>query len=286
MIAVRAANQCEQETLKQRRQWHVQVAFHVSAPAEAVYISSDRTGNPVLFSAERRELGIAEITDLTCTSRATTHRYAQTFVQLGFLERGRSSKYKLAPRAADPGLSLIGAMRRTLPVLTVLEELRDATGYTVSLGVLNRTQVTYIHRVYAHNYGQYTVDRNMGTGTHIPIHCTALGKALLSSLTDIVRQRIVADLEFVPYGPNSIMEPIALITELEYLDYRKPIVSDEEFLPGARSIAMYVPRPEDEPPIALDVTVPSAAFTANQLHKYVGPKLKVAVKLITHAQRH
>lgn len=240
---------------------------------------------PVLFSRECQELGIAEIADLTGISRATTHRYATTFVQLGVLEQRGSSKYQLAPHAADPGLNLIGAMRRAVPALTVLEELRDATGYTVSLGALDRTHVTYIHRVYAHGLGQYRVDQDMQAGTHIPIHCTALGKALLLSLVDIARRRIVADLTFVPYGPNSIMEPIDLITELEGLDYRKPVVSDEEFLPGARSIAMYIPRPNGEPPIAIDVTVPSVAFTPNQLIKHIGPKVKTAVKLISQAER-
>lgn len=241
---------------------------------------------PVLFSRERQELGIAEIADLIGISRATTHRYAATFVQLGVLEQRGSRKYQLAPRAADPGLNLIGAMRRAVPAaLTVLEELRDATGYTASLGVLDRTHVTYIHRVYAHGLGQYHVDHDMRAGTHIPTHCTALGKALLTSLTDMARRRIVADLAFVPYGPNSIMEPIDLITELEDLDCRKPVVSDEEFLPGARSIAMYVPRPKSEPPIAIEVTVPSVAFTPNQLLKHIGPKMKTAVKLISRAER-
>lgn len=239
----------------------------------------------MLFSSERQELGIAEIADLIGISRATTHRYATTFVQLGVLEQRGSRKYQLAPRAADPGLNLIGAMRRAVPALTVLEELRDATGYTVSLGVLDRTHVTYIHRVYTHGLGRYHIDQDMRAGTHIPIHCTALGKALLASLADMARRRILADLAFVPYGPNSIMEPIDLITELETLDCRKPVVSDEEFLPGARSIAMYVPRPKGEPPIAIDVTVPSVAFTANQLLKYIGPKVKAAVKLISQVER-
>lgn len=236
---------------------------------------------PLLFSGERSELGIAEMAALLGLSRSTTHRYASTFARLGYLEQRGSRKYRLCPRAADPGLSVIGVMRKALPVLTVLEELRDATGYTVSLGALNGTQVTYIHRIYAHGLGQYHVDQNLRAGTHIPIHCTALGKALLASLTEMARRRIVARMDFVPYGPNSIMEPRDFIAELQELDYRKPIVSDEEFLPGARSIAIYVPRPRSEPHIAIDVTVPAAAFTANQLGKHVGPKLRDAAKLIS-----
>ncbi|MGH2878174.1 MAG: IclR family transcriptional regulator [Solirubrobacteraceae bacterium] len=236
---------------------------------------------PLLFSGERREIGVYELADLIGFSHATAHRYARTYVHLGVLEQHGSHKYQLAPSAADPGLSVIGAMRRAMPVLSVLEELRDATGYTVSLGVLNGTQVTYIHRVYAHCQGQYQVDQDMCAGTHIPIHCTALGKALLASLTDMARRRIIANVELIPYGPNSIMEPIDLISDLESLDHRKPIVSDEEFLPGARSIAMYVPRSQDGPRIAIDVTVPAEALTVNQLSRQVGPSLRSAVKLIS-----
>jgi DNA-binding IclR family transcriptional regulator/DNA-binding PadR family transcriptional regulator len=187
--------------------------------------------SPVLFSGERYELGIVQIADLAGLNRSTAHRYASTLVQLGYLEQRASRRYRLTARPAEPGLNLIGSMRRASPMLTALEELRDATGHTVSLGALDRTHVTYIHRVYAHGLGQYHVDQNMRAGTHIPIHCTALGKALLASLTDMARRRIVAEIAFVPYGPSSIMEPIDLIAELEGLDYRKPIVSDESFCP-------------------------------------------------------
>jgi IclR family pca regulon transcriptional regulator len=237
-----------------------------------------------LFSRERWEIGVHEIADHTGLTRSTAHRYASTYAQLGILEQRGSRKYRLAPRAADPGLSTIGAMRKALPVLTVLEELRDATGYTVSLGALNGHQVTYVHRLHAHRLGQYQVDQNMRAGTHIPVYCTALGKALLSSLTDAARRSILARVDFVPYGPNSIMEPRLLLAELEHLDCRKPIVSDEELLPGARSIAMYVRRPLSEPHIAIDVTVPSAAFTVSQLHKHIGPKVKAAAKLISQIE--
>jgi IclR family transcriptional regulator, pca regulon regulatory protein len=102
---------------------------------------------PLLFSNEHGELGLTEVADLIGLSRASTHRYITTFVQLGFLEQHQTRKYGLAARAADPGISLIGAMRRALPAVTVLEELRDGTGYTVSMGALNSKKVTYIHRL-------------------------------------------------------------------------------------------------------------------------------------------
>jgi DNA-binding IclR family transcriptional regulator len=183
---------------------------------------------PLIFSSSHPELGIAEVADLIGLSRASTHRYITTFVQLGFLEQHKTRKYGLAARAADSGISLIGAMRRALPAVTVLEELRDGTGYTVSMGALNSNKVTYIHRLLAHRLGQYHINQEIGVGAHVPIHCTALGKALLASLTDEARRKLISRLDFVPWGPRAFVAHEQLIHDLHDVDYREPVVSDEE----------------------------------------------------------
>lgn len=240
---------------------------------------------PLLFSNRHPELGIAEVADLIGLSRPSAHRYITTFVQLGYLEQYETRKYGLAVRAADPGLSLIGAMRRASPAVTMLEELRDGTGYTVSMGALNSKKVTYIHRLLAHRPGQYHIDQEIGVGAHVPIHCTALGKALLASLTDEARRNLISRLDFVPWGPRAFVAHEQLIHALEDVDYREPVVSDEEFMSAARSIAIYVPRPRNEPHIAIDVTAPAAHLTAQELVEQVGPGLVCAAKRISEVAR-
>lgn len=176
-------------------------------------------------------------------------------------------------------------MRRALPAVTVLEELRDGTGYTVSMGALNSNKVTYIHRLLAHRLGQYHINQEIGVGAHVPIQCTALGKAMLASLTDEARRKLISRLDFVPWGPRAFVAHEQSIHDLEDVDYREPIVSDEEFMPAARSIAMYVPRPRTEPHIAIDVTVPAAHLTAQELVEQIGPSLVYAAKRISEVAR-
>ncbi|MGH2880135.1 MAG: IclR family transcriptional regulator [Solirubrobacteraceae bacterium] len=194
------------------------------------------------------------------------------------------SPVRLAPTAADPGLSLIGSMQRTLPVLRVLEELRDATGYTVSLGALGRKDVVYIHRLAAHRHGQHEIDLELRVGARIPLYCTALGKALLAVVPEMRRRRLIYDLNFIPQGPNSIMSPNELVEELAALDIRAPVISDEEFVVGSRAIAMYVPRPNTGRPVGIDITVPSDAMTADELREQIGPSIVYAAKLIAQAE--
>ncbi len=107
------------------------------------------------FSGGRQALGIADIADIVGVSRSTTHRYAMTLVALGYLEQNSKRKYRLARHAADPGGAAIGAIRREVAARAVLEELREQTGHTVSMGVLNGARVIYIYRLLAHGAGQY-----------------------------------------------------------------------------------------------------------------------------------
>jgi DNA-binding IclR family transcriptional regulator len=76
-----------------------------------------------------------------------------------------------------------------------------------------------------------------------------------------------------------------LIHDLENADYRQPIVSDEEFMYAARSIAMFVPRPKTKQLIAIDVTVPATHLTVQELVEQIGPSLVYAAKRISEVAR-
>lgn len=254
-------------------------------PSGRLSLSVQRgVGLLLLFSDERQLLGVAELADLVGLSRPTTHRYANTLVQLGYLEQGRARKYRLASRAADPGGTIIRELRQAHHKAGhVLADLRDAIGYTVSMGALDRTRVLYVHRFFGHRRGQHLIDRELRVGACIPAYCTALGKVLLASLTDAERRRRIAAIHLVPQGPRSITTHDKVIDDLYDVDPEMPTASDEEFCVGARSIAVLISRPDCERPMAIDVTVPSTAYTAAGLLEEIGPALRQAGNLIAEA---
>ena len=92
---------------------------------------------------------------------------------------------------------------------------------------------------------------------------------------------LLASLELERQTPNTIVDRSKLAAELDRVSPRGVVVSDEELLRGARSIAVLVPRPRSEHPLAIDVTAPSTAYTVNRLVKEVGPRLKRAARLIS-----
>jgi IclR family pca regulon transcriptional regulator len=233
------------------------------------------------FSRERQELGIAALADLVGISRSTTHRYATTLVALGYLEQDTKRKYRLSTRAAGPGSAAIAAVRLQVHARAVLEELREQTGHTVSMGVLDGTRVIYVYRLFGHRPGQHAIDAGLGVGANVPVYCTALGKVLLASLSDAECREVLAGLRLTRHGPRTIVDKDALVAELDRISPRGVVVSDEEMVRGARSIALLVPRPSGEHQLAVDVTVPSSTYTVEQLVKQVGPHIERAARLIS-----
>lgn len=251
-------------------------------PQSKLSLSLQRgVGLLLLFSGERRLLGVAELAELTGLSRPTTFRYVDTLVQLGYLEQVHTRKYQLAPRAAEPGNEIVGELRRAhRKAGKVLAALRDAIGYTVSMAALDYTRVLYVHRFFGHRRGQHLIDGELRVGAHIPAYCTALGKVLLASLPEAERRQRIAAIHLVPHGPRSITTHGKLIVDLHGVDPEVPTVSDEESSFDARSIAVLVSPSVSELPMAIDVTVPSTAYTAAGLLGEIGPALSRARNLI------
>jgi IclR family transcriptional regulator, pca regulon regulatory protein len=237
------------------------------------------------FSGQHHSLGIAELADLVGISRSTAHRYAMTLVMLGYLEQDPRRKYRLARRAAGPGAAAIGAIRREIPARAVLEELREQTGHTVSMGVLDGGRVVYIHRLFGHRSGQHLIDRDRGVGAIVPVHCTALGKILLASLPERELEELLHDIELTREGPNSITSKERFARELDSARIQELAISDEELVRGERSIAMLVPHPRGEQRLAIEVSAPAKAYPVERLIKRVAPSVKRAARLISsHSQ--
>lgn len=235
------------------------------------------------YSGKHVALGIADLAEVVGISRSTTHRYAMTLVALGYLEQDSKRKYRLSPRATDPGSVAIEAIRAQAGARAVLQELRDELGHTVSMGVLSGARVLYVYRLFGHRRGQFAIDRALESGAYVPVYCTALGKVLMASLSSIEREQLLAELEFTPQGPKAVLDRRRLAAAIGRIGSSDAVLSDEEQLAGARSLAVLVPGARGGRSLAIDVTVPAATYSANRLVKQMGPRLKRAAKLIAGA---
>jgi IclR family pca regulon transcriptional regulator len=209
--------------------------LHLPTSQDGRYSQSLERGLAILraFSPERPWLGIAEIAEELEMSRPTTHRYASTLVALNYLEQGRGRKYRLGMRAGDPGRVAIGstAVRKLPPEL--LRELRDSSGSTASLAVLDGAYIVYVDRARAARQGRGEVTARLGRGSRLPAASTALGRVMLATLSELELRATLAD----GPGPSGKRDLAKLSAGLEKVRHRGIEVADQLRVSGQVCVA-------------------------------------------------
>jgi DNA-binding IclR family transcriptional regulator len=186
-----------------------------------------------VFSDEEYEIGISALAQRLALAKSTVHRLASTVIQAGMLEQNpETGRYRLGLALFELG-SLV---RRQMDVSTeakpLLKLLKEKTGETVHLAILDHGSVLYINKIES---GQ-AIRMSTSVGARAPVHCTADGKALLAfQPEEVVAQMIGQGLPV--RSPKTITDPKALQRDLAAIRARGYAVDDEESELGLRSIA-------------------------------------------------
>ncbi len=225
------------------------------------------------FTPKRPVLGIADIADDLGMSRPTTHRYVATLVALGFLKQGAKRKYRLGLGVTDLGMSAMNSTGLREHAQPYLEELRQRTSYTVSLAVLDGTDIVCVDRARSFRRGQAKIDMGLQPGSRLPVYCTSMGKILLAYLPEQERRERIAELDLTKHGPNTIMSKTALRGELARIVEAGFAVGDEELIPALYSMSVPVRNEAREVVAAVSMSVHSSMISLEELVDGLGPHL-------------
>jgi IclR family transcriptional regulator, acetate operon repressor len=200
------------------------------------------------------EAGVSELAGRTGLPPATIHRLVRTLLHRGYLRQLPSRRYALGPRLVRIGDSagrLIG--RWATPVLA---DLVDAVGETANVAVLDGDQAVYLAQVPSpHAMRMFTE-----IGRRVPVHCTGVGKALLSVLPAERVEAILARTGLPRLSPTTITDPAELHADLAASRARGYALDDGEQEPGVRCVAVAVARPRE--PVAISVSGPQSRLDA------------------------
>ncbi len=206
---------------------------------EARYSQSLERGLAILgcFTPERPVLGIAEVADELGMSRSTTHRYMSTLTALGYLRQGARRRYHLALGVTALGMSTMSGVSLQEHAEEYLKELRDRTGFTVSIGVLDGPEVLLVDHLRGGRRGQQQIDLGQAPGSRLPAHCTAIGKLLLAHLPESERRTVISETALTGHTASTIISENALRAELKSVREQSVVVAEEELASGLYSIA-------------------------------------------------
>ncbi len=250
-------------------------AWSIPSLREPRYSQSLERGLAILgcFTPKRPVLGIADIADELGMSRSTTHRYVITLVALGYLEQGASRKYRLGLRVTDLGMSALNSTGLREHAHPYLEELRQRSSYTTSLGVLDGSEILYVDRVRSYRRGQNKIDLDLHAGSRLPLHCTAIGKLLLAHLPEPEQRDLITQIKLTKQAPNTITSKKALREELEDIQTAGFAVNDQELTPDLYAIAAPVRNEVRETVAAVNLAAHSSMISLEELVDALSPHL-------------
>ncbi|HSV77605.1 MAG TPA: IclR family transcriptional regulator [Ramlibacter sp.] len=186
-----------------------------------------------VFSPEQPELGITELARLLGLAKSTVHRLASTLAAEGFLEQNPADgRYRLGLSLFTLGTQVRRRMDVTHEAKPHLDVLRDQTGETVHLAVLDGSNIVYLFNIES----RQAIRMHSYLGVHMPAFCTSEGRALLAFSPPAVVARVLGE-ELVARTGRTVTEPRVLRTLLDQVRLDGYALDDEESEDGMRSIA-------------------------------------------------
>lgn len=157
-------------------------------------------------------LGIAELAQRTGLPKSTVHRILSTFTDRQYIEKNRdTSVYSLGQKFVEIASIYLNNINLKTEAEPLMHELATAFGATCYLAVFDNNEVMYLERVEPfNNLRIYTQ-----IGKREPLHCTALGKVLLSGLKPEVCLDTVSQLTLRQYTPNTITSRETLLQAVD-----------------------------------------------------------------------
>jgi DNA-binding IclR family transcriptional regulator len=133
-------------------------------------------------------LGLSDLADRVGLAKTTVHGLLRTLQEHGLVEQHLDTdKYQLGPELLQLGNSYLDLSELRSRSLAWSELLATRIGEAVRVGVPNSESVLVIHHVFRPD----TTLQVLEVGSLLPLHATALGKALLAYLDEAFVEDVV-----------------------------------------------------------------------------------------------
>lgn len=142
-----------------------------------------------LFRRDRTTIAASEIAAELGLARSSLHALLAALTQLGLLRRLSSGHFALDAGVLAIGFEYLGSLPITELAAGVLERLRDETGWSTHLAILQGRSILYLSRFGS----RHVLTRNVTVGSLLPAHTTALGRVMLCDLEPEVLRTMYAD---------------------------------------------------------------------------------------------
>lgn len=233
-----------------------------------------------VFSRESPSLSMTEIAERAGLSKSTAFRVAFTLEELGYLNRDPETKrYRPGLKVLRLGFSALNSLEMGQIAQPFLKTLSAQSGNTTNMTIRDEKDIVYVAR----NKTQEILSLDLHLGSRLPVYCTSQGKA---QLVDLSRQEVDELLGPGPYpklGPNTITTLDGLMNELDRIQRQGYAINDQELAAGIRSVAAPVRGSERKVIAAINISVPSARASRQEMEEILAPMVIQTARQISLA---
>jgi IclR family pca regulon transcriptional regulator len=229
------------------------------------------------FDAEHPELTLSEVASRTGLTRATARRLLLTLAELGYVStNGR--RFSLTPRVLDVGYAYLSSLNVQQIAQPYLEALSERVHESVSVTVLDGTDIVYVARVPT----KRIMTISLGLGSRLPAYCTSMGRVLLAELApDDLDDALPARLE--RHTEHTIASPADLAVALKQVRTQGWALVDQELEIGLRSVAAPLRDGSGRALAAMNISTHVARTPIEQIHDQLVPDLVATAGQISEA---
>ena len=230
------------------------------------------------LSTPTHTLTVTDVAQALGIHRATASRFLSTLRASGYLELAeRQGSYRLASRfAALAAAQPVWPAALNLACVPILRNLAEATGETAEIGVLTGDGVMMVQVV----EGPQSVRVQQKIGAIHLAHATAVGKALLASMSESALQDWIARHPLVPRTTGSVSTLEGLVAELARIRDCGYAVDDQEFELGLACVAAPVRDGNGATVASVAVSGPATRVTYHRIPEFAA-QLQEAAGLMT-----
>ena len=251
-------------------------------PVRSDVVNSLARGLSVLESFSRngdRELTLTEIAKRTALSKTTAFRLVRSLVHLGYMMQDEENeKYFLSARVMGLGYSVLEGMDLRELSSPYLRRLSRKCGETVNMAIMDGNELVYVERLKT----QQIVNINLHIGSRLPLYNTSMGRALIALQPETWLRQYISTLpsSAAGYSRRSGKKLMDILSEVRRKGYA---VNNEDLATGLRSVASQVRNRKSEVVAAVNIAVPSARVSLEDLERKYAPQLLDTVAEISAA---
>lgn len=233
-----------------------------------------------ILGASEAPMSLSDIARAMELSRSSAFRLVYTLRQMGFIrEAEQANTFTLGARVLNLGFAYLNQQPITEIARPILAQLRDETGVSTHLSVLEGDDVLYL---VSHQARSGYVS-NMRTGTRTQAYASAIGWCLLGGITEPELQEFADRQTWQRFTEHTPMDAASLLARVLEVRSAGFVVSRGFREPGGSSVAVPVRDNTGSVVACVNLSGPDSGFDFDQMDGFYLPKIQEAALQISRA---